>query len=496
MRSFRFMVLARIGALAALLLGGCSGLPSISGPPAFHADALVGPGTWSFTDLTLRPSVQQALYAKDVMDLFVDPAKSAGVDLSDLPTPSGRSVNFERDVLPHLDGEVVVAVSGSTDDPHVTVLVHTNDVEGTLRLVAEEAQPRLTRDARGATHYDPLDGSNVIVGYKNWVVFTRSAVERDQVLDRIDGKGGPSLATDPRYRSVVDRLSGDRLGFGYFDVSAVIEDIPTEDVRLVEALQASGRVAYSLGVGAGPEPRVRALELRLEYLPDVPRPMPASPSGDALDVMDQLPKGSLLAIAGSSIGLYADSLAALGDDERIPAELQSVLDQLAGSYALSVTAPNADAMGTGDQVSDVIGGLFFIAGLVPDADVDLLQAAAETIAEDAAAEVDETDRWQHQIFFDNNLLVINALPATTDLEAQPQDLLASERVYQWVRSGFSPSGSNVYVNVDAVFAAFARQIASMEELKAFTPIRALGLSAQTEGQGDVHANIRVILAAR
>ena len=279
MRSFRFMVLARISALAALLLGGCSGLPSISGPPAFHADTLVGPGTWSFTDLTLRPSVQQALYARDVMDLFVDPARSAGVDLSDLPTPSGRSVNFERDVLPHLDGEVVVAASGPLDDPRITVLVHTNDIDGTLRLVAEEAQPKLTKDARGVTHYDPSSGSNVIVGYKNWVVFTRSAAERDQVLDRIDGKGGPSLATDARYRSVVDRLTGDRLGYGYFDVSAVIEDIPTDDARLVDALKASGRVAYSIGVGAGPEPRVRALELRMEYIPDAPKPTPASASG-------------------------------------------------------------------------------------------------------------------------------------------------------------------------------------------------------------------------
>jgi hypothetical protein len=497
MRSFRVPFLARIGALTALLLGGgCSGLPSIAGPPAFHADALVGPETWSFTDLTLRPSIQQSLYAKDVMDLFVDPARSAGIDLNELPTPSGRTVNFERDVLPHLDGEVVVAVSGPTDDPRVTLLVHTNDIDGTLRLVAEEAQPKLIKDARGATHYDPQDGSNVIVGYKNWVVFTRGAAERDRILDRIDGKGSPGLASDARYRSVVERLTGDRLGYGYFDVSAVIEDIPSEDARLVQALQARGRLAYSLGVGAGPEPKMRALELRMEYIPDDPRPSPVAASGDALNVMDQLPKGSMLAIGGSSIGLYADSVAALGDDERIPAELQTLLQQLAGPYALAVTPPNAAAAGSSDALSDVIGGLFFVAGLVPDADVDFLQSAIETIAEDTAADTDEADSFQHQVFVDNNLLVLNVVPATTDLDALPQDLLASDQVYQSVRSGFSPNGSNVYVNVDAVFAAFARQISSMEELEALTPVRAIGLAAQTAGQGDVHANIRVIVTAR
>jgi hypothetical protein len=140
--------------------------------------------------------------------------------------------------------------------------------------------------------------------------------------------------------------------------------------------------------------------------------------------------------------------------------------------------------------------LFVIAGLVPDADVEFLQAVAETIAEDAAADADEEELWQHQVFTDNNLLVINALPAAADLEALPQDLLASDRVYQWVRSGFSPNGSNVYVNVDALFAAFAREFSSVEELDALTPVRAVGLTAQTEGQGDVHASIRVLLAAR
>ena len=204
----------------------------------------------------------------------------------------------------------------------------------------------------------------------------------------------------------------------------------------------------------------------------------------------------MLAIAGSSIGLYADSVAALGDDERIPAELQSLLDQLAGPYALAVTPPNAATAGSGDPVSDVISGLFFIAGLVPDADVEFLQATAETIAEDAAADADEGELWQHQVFTDNNLLVINALPAGADLEALPQDLLASDRIYQWVRGGFAPNGINVYVNVDAVFAAFARELSAVEELDALTPVRAIGLASTTEGQGDVHANLRVLLAAR
>src|ERR1700716_2044818 len=121
-RLLRNAIVSAFAALGALLLGGCTLPPSVPRGPTFHADALVGADTWSFTDLTLRPSLQQALYLRDVMDLLNGSATAAGTDLHQLPTPSGRVVDFEQDVLPHLDGEVAVAVSGPADEPHYLVL--------------------------------------------------------------------------------------------------------------------------------------------------------------------------------------------------------------------------------------------------------------------------------------------------------------------------------------------------------------------------------------
>src|ERR1051325_4174453 len=108
-------LLLRLGIVCALLLSGGSLLASVL-EPKFQADALVGADTWSFTDITLRPSIQQALQTRDVTDIFSGPAEDAGADLHQLPTPSGQIVDFEKDVLPMLDGEVVVAASGSIDD--------------------------------------------------------------------------------------------------------------------------------------------------------------------------------------------------------------------------------------------------------------------------------------------------------------------------------------------------------------------------------------------
>src|SRR5262245_40739292 len=116
-----YMTLLRLCLLCVLLLSACGPLPSILGEPKFQADALVGPDTWSLTNVTLRPSLQQALHTREIMDLFDGPAADAGFDLHHLPTPSGRVLDFERDLLPHLDGEVVVAFSGPTDEPEFIV---------------------------------------------------------------------------------------------------------------------------------------------------------------------------------------------------------------------------------------------------------------------------------------------------------------------------------------------------------------------------------------
>src|SRR5688572_4967794 len=101
MAVFRATPLLRLCVLCALLLSGCSMLPAALGEPKFQGDALVGADTWAFTNLTLRPSLQQALRTRDIMDLFAGPLDEAGADLQRLPTPSGRVVDFEKDVLPY-----------------------------------------------------------------------------------------------------------------------------------------------------------------------------------------------------------------------------------------------------------------------------------------------------------------------------------------------------------------------------------------------------------
>jgi hypothetical protein len=69
-------------------------------------------------------------------------------------------------------------------------------------------------------------------------------------------------------------------------------------------------------------------------------------------------------------------------------------------------------------------------------------------------------------------------------------------MYQWVRPGFVQDGYNVYLNVDAVQSEYEQQMGSGATVAALNPLRAVGLSAQTDNQGGSQAHLQLLLARR
>ena len=57
----------------------------------------------------------------------------------------------------------------------------------------------------------------------------------------------------------------------------------------------------------------------------------------------------------------------------------------------------------------------------------------------------------------------------------PEDLLASDRIYQWVRPGFGQTGNNFYLNLDAVLTAYEQMLPSTDALDMISPIRGVGI---------------------
>jgi hypothetical protein len=150
----------------------------------------------------------------------------------------------------------------------------------------------------------------------------------------------------------------------------------------------------------------------------------------------------------------------------------------------------------GEGLHALLGGLFFIGKLAPDADADQLAEAITSVAQTTAADADQSDTWATEAVVDDSWLAINAVPAPATLDQVPQDLLASDRMYQWVRPGFLRDGTNAYVNVVAIETAFASSLGSGEDLVAFNPIQAVGISSQSDDNGDGHAHIQLLMLPR
>jgi hypothetical protein len=144
-------------------------------------------------------------------------------------------------------------------------------------------------------------------------------------------------------------------------------------------------------------------------------------------------------------------------------------------------------------VGAALGGLFFVAMLAPEVDADQLGATLTSIAEEAAAKADDGATWATETVVDNGWLAVNAVPAPASLDQVPEDLLASDPMYQWVRPGFVRDGTNAYVNLVAIETAFAGDLLSNDNLAALSPIQAVGVSGQTDAQGDSHAHIQLLL---
>jgi hypothetical protein len=274
-----------------------------------------------------------------------------------------------------------------------------------------------------------------------------------------------------------------------------MERVSPANAQVVEALQAArGRMAYSFGFDAGPAPGVRSLGMRLEYLPDAMSSRAKAVGGDALEAMDRLPKASMLAVAGSELSSSTDRFPSLATDQELGSTVRALLSAFAGPYGFAVTPPSVQkASGTG-QFNQMLGGVFVIAKLAPGADVDELTAAVTTLVEGSGLP-DASSGWQQESVVDQNWLAVNAVAAPMTLDTFPQDVLASDRVYQWVRPGFVQDGYNLYLNVDALVAVLGIQ----RPMAAFfepNPIRAIGASVQTDQLGASHARIQVLIASK
>jgi hypothetical protein len=496
---------------------GCSFVPPYAAAATTPAAGLAAPDSWFFFSVNLRPSVLQLAQADRLTAAFTSqPGFDAAVRQLEQLNPSSSQQNFARDILPLLDGEVAVAASGPVTgaEPHIAVIAHSSDPNRLLGF--EQAVPSRTQPATprpGATVYQ-LAAGGVGVAYKGWALISDNLDELAPLLDRIDASGKGGLADQQRFRSVIERLPTERVGYTYIDTATLISILSNEGAGVASRPDleqrlhdASGRAALSFALASD------GVELRAESTLDAPTSGAVGGSGDALEALSMLPADTLAAVAGNDLPRLvaqtqteADSQA-LG--EVVPAGAQEVLaslgDWLSGEFAAGVSAGSLDE-------PDGQPNVFLIAGV---GDEDLASQSLDAIQGDlppkSVYQVDVAGRTLNQVVLEpgqtltygvaDSWLYVVSGDAEGVLEASDAGGLGSNPRYRMVADRLTGNGTDVFLDLEAIRLLLERQALGSELLTYrrtvepfLAPLRAFGGGTQTDANGDSHS--RLFLAIR
>lgn len=288
-------------------------------PSGFRTAAFVPSDTFLYATVTLRPGLFQLKDAASVATAFTGQPGFADALRADFATAGAPATDVQRDILPLLDGETSFAVYGDVLSPHAAFFAHSSDPARLLRLIATaEHASAPTQTYHGALVDASLgaNGTDSVAGAADngWLVLDVSSpgtgvVDLDGIIDRMADSSEASLAATTRYRGVVDRLPGGKLGFVYLDSSAPLPALVSQASGLVApAMQRylatfSGRAAIALSAAND------AMRLSWESIPDAPsQPAIASTPGDTRAAFRRLPSDTLAAVAVPDTGALLTTL--------------------------------------------------------------------------------------------------------------------------------------------------------------------------------------------
>lgn len=293
--------------LAAVAAAGLFAFSSVLFGTGFRAAAFMPRDTWFVAAMTVRPGLVQQMRTTSILEAFTKQPGFADTMLALQSSATRTDVNWEEEVVPLLEGEIAIGVYGPTSDPQGLLFIRSNDPEGLLRLLAVASEEPEPRDRyKDGLYYVTLSGGReiqIIASPKGWIVGGTSRTATEQAYDRLETESGESLATDARYRSVIERLPADRLGYAYWDGRVLFTDpitrrsfdlLPRQVRDYFEPLNA--RMALSVNTAE------EGIELQWESIPERATDQRSDlPSGNALSALDRLPSDTLVAIGGHSL---------------------------------------------------------------------------------------------------------------------------------------------------------------------------------------------------
>jgi Protein of unknown function (DUF3352) len=508
-----------VGGLVALLAVAAAAAYIFVAPyffsSGFRTAAYFPRDTWLYADMTVRPGFSQLLAGKKITEAFTSqPGYDQALQALQSKAPAASNVDFEKEMLPLLDGEVAVGTFGSTTKPDALVMLHSSDPQKLLRLLAVADKLPEPRDYYGSALYyaHPTSGA-MTAAINGWIVIGSSRSVAEQAINRLDTPPSDSLAHSDRYLSVVTRLPSERVGFAYFDSRPVMSSADVQksltqagpDVqRYVAPL--SARVALSIAAASD------GLDMRWESIPDQPLDQtPVTARGSVMSAFDRMPSDTLAAVGGDSLPSLVS-----GAESSMNSWMKTTLGNrapqleisrwLGGEFALGVTKGTLEldrrgrTQGSPDvalvaKVKDPSAANTDILGLDR-----LLQPKLATVhgvslkqvgtSSDASAYYGLNDQWMYLGWGQTEKFVGGGTAG---------DGLTATSQFGLVRRAITPDGVAVYVDIENTRRAMEDLVQPVQRETydksrvLLQPIKALGGSVRTDSDGDAHGELLLII---
>lgn len=477
---------------------------------------------WYFSTVSLRPSASQARNLAILIEAFTS-QPGFGPAWEALQSSSGSNgiLALERDLLPLLDGEVAIGMSGAVpEDPRALMLLHSSSPSQLLNTLFPNAFPlvRLAGNREGgesATLFLLERDRGIATAYAGWVIVAESRDSIEEAIARIDRGPSAGLATSSRFLEVRDRLPAETFSYSYADTSRILEAIMAGSPAATDPAQAESnermREMLNARHGVALSARSDGLAVHFERLGEEPIAVPSYPSGNAISVFERLPADTLAATSGSS---FTEVLVAL--DESIEMARRSApasfpigdfdfSQWLAREYVLGLSRGTLDA--PDGQVEGALVARVGAPGAV-EADLDRLDAlfppkAVQTVIVDGQrfkqVELSPGQTATYGVV-DDWLYLTNGDVARVLAAAQTGGLRGNPR-FRMVEADLTANGSNIFVDLEAV-RVLSEEMAAVGDLRTYrltvqpflTPLRALGGGWTLHENGD--ASGLVVLAIR
>jgi Protein of unknown function (DUF3352) len=320
----RLLLPAVLAALVALFIAGCGGGDDESGGSTDLA-SVAPPKAPMFVEFTVRPEGETKQNIETLAKDLAGVDDLGGLIVSQFEQEAeddGEEFDYEKEVEPWLGKEAAIVGNEYVDEDFEGMIeaVQVTDADAAQAFVDEQAQsgdegPAEDGSYEGVDYKIEQDDGSTVGVFDDLLVIAESEELFKEVVDASDGE---SLADEEAFTSAIAEVPDDSAADLFLDIGALIDASGDEiDSDTAFFLEATGIEPDEATMAASAIPGSDHVEIDISTNLSGENP----PTGDASELLGELPGTSVAAFASAEFGKrFGESIDQI-DEEGIPGEV-------------------------------------------------------------------------------------------------------------------------------------------------------------------------------